>query len=55
MTKLYFATVSAEKAGIKLQNKDVRLNAFPDHEIHDVARYALSDVEMDLIDWVFVL
>ena len=52
---LLIGSLSAEKAGIKPQNGDVRVNAFPGLEIHDVTLYALSDVEIDLIDWAFVL
>ena len=42
--QILFLTIGSsfvEKVGIKLQNEDLRENAFSGHEIRDTARYAL--------------
>lgn len=44
-----------KKGKRKIQNGDLREDASSGHEIHDFARYALWDVEIDVIDKVFIL
>ena len=44
-----------EEGKEKKYKTEIREDASSGHEIHDVARYALWDVEIDVIDKVFIL